>query len=119
MDGACSLLEQGEETWADGQHAKQELTSVSSITSPDTGFLDALEQVTLPPCVSAPHPEKENGPIHFPLQSLSLFISSGSSSEALVLTGACWVPSMVRVCSPGCHRTLINHSNKSCQRNIN
>lgn len=115
----CVLLEQGEETQADGQHVIQELTSVPTTSSPDTEILGALDQVTLLPCVAAPHLKKENNHIHFPLQSLSLFIPPNSSSEALVLTGARWLPSMVRVCSPGCHRVLINHSNKSCQRNIN
>lgn len=110
----CCVLEQGEE--ADGQHATQELTSVSSISSPDTEILGALDHVTLLPRMSAPHLKKENSPIHFPLQSLSLFIPS---SEALALTGPCWLPSTVRVCSPGCHRILINHSDKSCQRTIN
>jgi len=37
----------------------------------------------------------------------SSLLTANLSSEALVLTGACWVPSMVGVCSPGCHRILI------------
>lgn len=96
LDEACSLLEHGEETWADGQCAKQEFTSLSSVTSPDTAVLGALEHVTSLPCMSC----------SFPLVACNSWslLTADLSTETLALTGACRVPSVMRVHRPGCHK---------------
>lgn len=121
LDEACGLLEQAEETWADGQCAKQELRMFHQLLALTLGFWVPLSKSLCFHECQLPIQKRRMVLLIFPCSpsACSSLLTADPSLEALVLTGACWVPSMVRVRSPGCHTILINHSNKSCQRNIN